>query len=548
MGSCYQCGQSVSGPGTCPSCSCYNTAEQCGCGSSAPYTPQPYYTAAPLCEEQCGPTAKVYNPGMLVTPKNQWNIPEVGENAILAVEGFCNFHIGSYIWSSVYGYLEIVGWNQDVGQLTVRNNGHESNASDGTPVPLCSTFIVTDPPFSSGAGDCDSFPHVAVDFIAPIEGNVTSIEVTTVVGLAVGKNIQIGTGIYKLVGINFGNIIDILNEGEGLVAGTLVEGLGDNGECNTLISPIDTNVCTNEAVNQGAIVVCFDGIQQPLNGAMIGSVPVLIDPEDNLVEFQLLDVPTRTCTPISDCCFNLIPGQSTYILTVGDSSIFIVGDLVQLGSLSFRFEITDIIDDTHIEVEIDSDPAEIIEIAAGTSVCLASCCEQLEDRIEDLESLTPIFGAHISPVVNGILNSGNVEFMAETANVMITNPSATKTLTIQSTHGIITEGFANDACPALGGDHLKLQYHIQRLLDNVAQDVSNQDFTIGAANNIANVNSWDQYLNYPAHFTIPPGGSVLLRTRVFFRWVSPGASNASFNFSTPPNFLNATLGYFGTFS
>lgn len=356
----------------------------CGCDAAVKANSEPPYSCAPLCQEDHKETVCYEKFVTVVRPTNSWNVPECGETAVLAVGEIDDVHIGSYLWSTTYGYFEIVSFDRLKREITIKNNCAVGNADEGASVNANSTFIVSDPPASSVSSQSSLFPYVAVSFTAPNVGIPTLVTVTTVNGLSVGKNVQIGSGSYLLTGIPDGTTIEIENTGTGITAGTVVQATNAAGDFQYPVVLIDANPCTNDATTQGSIVACQNGILQPFDVPYVGSVLVGVDATNNKAEFQLLDVPTRTCSPINDCCVTLVPGTTSYVIPVADSSIFTVSDLIQLGSRTDRFTVTQIIDSEHIRASVDTNPSSIQTIPAGTSVCLAGCCELVSAQLQEI--------------------------------------------------------------------------------------------------------------------------------------------------------------------
>ena len=389
------CGVIIGGSGM-SNCGCNNSGCSGGCGNVQCASPQPYYQTAPLCAEdhqKC-----VVNQSYVTAIKidNSWNVPACGGSSVIKVSGLSNILIGSYIWNPSFGYFQVVGFTPFNSQIIIQNNCNTGNSTVGTMVPACSNFIVAPPPLSSsgGGGTPSIYPYLAVDFTAPNNGDCILVTLTTTQGLSVGKNVQIGTGVYEVSSISDATHMTICNNGLGAVPGTPVIAQDAGGNYQYPVILIDTNACTNAPVASGALMVCSGNLQQPLLGTTAGSIPVLIDEETGEVEFQLLNVPTRTCSPLTACLI-LVPGQVTYVMTVGDSSQFTVGDIVQVGTRADRFTVTVINDATHITAVISVDPAVITDIAPGTSVCLVDCCESLAIDIADLQDEIDILDSRL---------------------------------------------------------------------------------------------------------------------------------------------------------
>jgi hypothetical protein len=349
--------------------------------------------------------------------QNAWNIPACGETASLRVNNLFSVAIGSYIWNS-FGYFEIVGYDQSKFQITVRNNCTAGNAAVGTTIPSCTEFIIAPAPAGGqGTNLPDLFPYVAIDFTAPANGACLDITVTTVNGLQVGKHVQIAGGTYLLNGVSSSTVINICNEGSGVTPGTSIIALNAAGDFQHPVILIDANDCTAPAVPQGSLIVCHNNIAQPLDGQIVGSVPVLVDATTNEVEFQQFDIPTLTCTVLAACLI-ISEGVTSYVVQVEDTSIFSVGNIVFIGNLDNQFTITNIIDENFMQVDISpTHVGDPVTLDPGVPVCLPNCCEQL-----DIDSV--VDGQTSENVVSGVfLTPPDPALELSPALITITNTS-----------------------------------------------------------------------------------------------------------------------------
>lgn len=393
------CKQKLSVPGDC----CSQPPSKTCCDNVQYATPQPYYQTAPLCAEdhqKC-----VVNNSFTATLKvqNSWNIPDCQASAVLSIPGLSRILPGSYLWNQSYGYFQVVSYDSTNGQVTVQNNCTSGNASVGTQVPSCTDFIVAPPPVSSsgGGGVPTIYPYLALDFTAPANGTCIPITLTTTAGLSVGKNIQIGTGVYQLSSISNSTNVTICNIGVGAIPGTPVLARDSEGNLQYPVILIDTNPCTNTPVARGALLACANNVSQPLSGATAGAIPVLVNAATGEVEFQVLNIPTSTCSIIT-CCLTLIAGQANYSFPVQDASQFVVGDILQIGTRTDRLTVTAIDTVNNILTgTIAPTPATTVTLPVATSICAASCCEQLQTEIDQINNdLT----ANVTTIVNNILN------------------------------------------------------------------------------------------------------------------------------------------------
>lgn len=367
--------------------SCRSCGPKSCCGNVSSPTPiQPYCGPTVSCPENHCQEIITQQFAAALKIVNSWNVPNCGGSATLYVSGLISVAVGSFLWNSQYGYFEVVGFDKETNQITVENSCIDGNAPEGTNVPACTYFIVTDAPLEAGGGGSPGiFPFVAIDFTAPLVGDCLLITVTNVNGLVVGKNVQIGSGTYRIESIPDGTHIVICNDGLGITPGTAVIAKNAANQYQYPIILIDANPCTNDPVDEGCLVVCKDNIMSPLGGLWkAGAVPTIIADDSCDVEFKLLEVPTKTCTTIT-CCLTLQNGVADYIINVADSSQFTVGDILQIGTRTDRAEVTAIPDGTHIEVTITPTPGALVDIDPGTSICIVDCCELIEIFLESEE-------------------------------------------------------------------------------------------------------------------------------------------------------------------
>lgn len=373
--------------GTCGSnatCNCGNTP--CGCGSSGIAAQTPYYNSAAAVQESHCQTIVQAQYITAIKTSNSFNIPACAATAVVTFPGLATIQVGSYIWNATYGYFEVMSFDYASGQVTIKNLCAAGYASPGTAVPACAPFTVVDPTdFASGATQTGVF--VASSFVAVGVGNCISIQVTNIVGLMVGGNVQIGSGIYRISDIVSPTIITICNDGDGAVAGTVVPATDASGLYITPITPISTNACTNTASLTGALLICHNNVQSPLDATMVGQIPVVVNATTNEVEFQTLDVGTTLCTPIG--CLSLISGTTTYNVSVTSNVGFGVGDIVVIYAAGYetdRWIVNGFTGTTIINVT-KTTPQTVTEVigCSGSQLCLAPCCEQVQKGLTDLD-------------------------------------------------------------------------------------------------------------------------------------------------------------------
>ena len=384
-GNCDGCFLSSCGTCGCNTCSCGGSRCSSVCGCTVPGTscPEPYYSQDPFCQEDHARNQYIVSLYTTLKVTASWNIPACGTTAVINFASLKSLVVGSNLWNPTYGYFEVTAVDLDTGNVTVKNNCVDGNAAVGTQVPACADFVVTPPPCCTGGGGQNPGlnPYVAIDFTAPAVSTCLDITVTSVNGLSVGHLVQIGSGTYRVSGISSATVINICNDGAGITPGTSVIAKNAGGDYQYPIILIDSNVCNNTAVTSGAILVCKAGIEQPLSGLSDGMVPILTDSTTNTVEFRYLGVPISTCTALT-VQLTLSTGQVSYTLTVDDSTVFVVGDVLQLGTRSDRLTITSLPDSTHIVGDMDPVPGSIQLVPIGTTVCTVGCCEHIQDELD----------------------------------------------------------------------------------------------------------------------------------------------------------------------
>lgn len=487
------------------------------CGNVSQATPTPYYVQAGVCQESHCQTLVTQQFYATLKVANSWNIPACEGSAVLSIPGLAAIAIGSYLWADPWGYFEVIAFDSTNAQVTVQNNCTDGNQPVGTQVPGNTYFVVAPPPsVSGGGGPTTLYPYVAIDFTAPANGACLDITVTTVAGLAVGKNIQIGSGIYRLSSIGSSTIVNICNDGFGITPGTSVIAQNGAGQYQYPLILIDTNPCTNTPVTSGALIVCKDSLMQPLEGTTDGMIPVL-DADTGEVTFEILDVPTRTCATLT-ACLTLVPGQATYTITVSDSSQFTVGDLLQIGTRTDRLTVTDIPDATHVTGTLDPIPGTIVDIAPGVSVCIADCCEILDIKFTDMfANLDVQYGYNQSADKTGTLATGTPSITSNEATATITNPTDKNMLVIYTAIGRI-EGYATGANTATCSVQFELQTY-----DNAPYATVNKGRVYFFTKTDGN-NAYDLIRTWVGLQTIAAGASTNLKAKINATWSAGGAA------------------------
>lgn len=377
-------------------CRCNSNPCQCGNGGCVTSAPTPFYNQAGGVQENHNTTVVQQQFVTSLTTSSAFNVPACEENATITIPGLQKIQIGSYLWNSVYGYFQVISFDYLSSQVTIKNTCIAScvegvtYASPGSAVPSCTQFNVVDPPCGSGGG-VPSGVFLAVDFVAPAVGNCIDISVTSVAGIFVGQNVQVGSGIYRVSGVADSTTITICNDGAGIVHGTIVYAKDASNQFITPITPLSTNACTNPVNATGALLTCHNNIQGPLEGGVLGQVPVLINTTTNEVQFQTLAIPVEVCTVLG-ADITLVAGTTIYTILVSDSSIFSViapPTGPQLAVIHFgtyenaRWKVNAIPDGTHVTIEKTTAQTVNDVIPDGSQVCIAPCCDQVSSALNN---------------------------------------------------------------------------------------------------------------------------------------------------------------------
>lgn len=179
----------------------------------------------------------------------------------------------------------------------------------------------------------------------------------------------------------------------------------------TIFNVVDTpvgidNPCTNSPVATGALVVCADGVAQPLDAASVGQIPVVTNAATNEVEFQSLEIPERVCVELL-ADITLIPGNAgPYTLNVASTSGYTLNTILQIAGRADRFTVQTTPDITHATAIVSPVPGGFEVIPSGSDVCLAPCCEQValdaltytNSAVAGLDSRLDV----VEPIVTGL--------------------------------------------------------------------------------------------------------------------------------------------------
>lgn len=365
--SCSSCGGSNCSGGT----SCCGNVQGNSCN-------QPFYTCAPACAEDHTEKIVINCLSASIRTANPWNIPACGLTAVVIVNGLKAIPIGVNLWDKDLGYFEVIAFDANSSQITIRNNCISGNAAAGTAVPACTEFIITATP-------CDCGPEsdicVAIDFTAPEIDVPLDITVTSTIGLTAGDTVQIGSGLYLVQEIKVNNVITIVNKGSGITPGTSVIAQDASGNYQYCLSIISTNPCDREAQTPGPLLICTEDNIVPLANTGQGRIPYTINNTNHDAEYRPLDSTFPVCTALSAPLNIVAANPGPYSLTVDSSVGFAIGDVLILDNRVDRFTVTGVPDGVTIDGTLSPVPGANATLAAGEVVCQIGCCEELRNEV-----------------------------------------------------------------------------------------------------------------------------------------------------------------------
>lgn len=392
-------------------CSCTSTqstslSQQMGCPTQC--TPKcPPISCVSACEEDHTKEVTINNFSAVVKTSCAFNFPAVGAQAEVQLVNVISLIPGQILWAQGIGRLHVVSYDALTRKVVLTNLGDsctDNPAAAGELIPSCTEFAVGIPECNSGgAGSAiTAGPFLAADLTSPGNGNCTTVKVTTIVGLAVNDIVSIATFQYRIDQIIDTETIVLCDDGDGAPLGQVIEW---DANCDDVpdvpILPISgDNPCSKAPVASGVLVVCVNGQQVILNGSQTGQVPVWDEEQGKfvLVNFNL----NEQCTFLTACFTVDIGDDGPYLVTVNDTSLFVVGQQVRIdGDL---FTIDSIEDATHMRLIPDTTPVAIKEYDEGEQVCLRDCCEFLPQQVERIGELILI-----SPNINLQSNKFNIE-------------------------------------------------------------------------------------------------------------------------------------------
>lgn len=354
------------------------------------------------CEEDHTQTICTKEFATAVKVLNSFNFPAVGEFATLQLEGVKSLVVGSFLWNPTVGRLYVQSFDAEASTAVVVNRGDscdEGGKTAGDAVPACVEFSLGVPECNTGGGGNNSnvLPYLAADFIGPAVDACQLASVTTVTGISVNDIVSVNTFLYRVKSIPDANTLELCNEGDGAPTGQVIE---FDPNCDDIpdvqvISVTSDDPCSREGGNTGKILVCKDGVAQPLVGTEDSQIPVW---DKNLEEFVLKTVSIpESCTALSACLVVDVGDDGPYIAVVNNANFFVVGNRVVIDDDVFVVDA--IVDATHLRLIPDVTPPAIKEYAIGETVCIQDCCVDLPDRVNTIEETLadPCFDKRLLP-------------------------------------------------------------------------------------------------------------------------------------------------------
>ena len=352
-------------------CSCGKPKSECGkgtCGCKHEQKPCLEDHSVTLVES-------VYT--TTVTATDTWVMPAVDDCVQLHLKDVTNILPGSILWNKSVGYLHVSSYDASSGYVTACNEGEDGNAEVGSTFPSCMSFHVGIPTQCT-CDDGYTGACLAADVTSPGVGETTEVSVTTVSGLFIGDIIDIAGYMYKITAITDINTITVKNEGFGAPIGTVIKNDPNctGKPCTVKITVVNSDdPCAKDPVNEGVIIVCDEGERKPFEGTADSQIAVW-DNEDKKWKLRTVKIDNECTNTTADV--TLDPLITLYIVTVTDTSIFTVGDVVYFAGR--RGKIDSKINSTQMRIKLDAAPSAITVIEEGEAICLGDCCENLPEK------------------------------------------------------------------------------------------------------------------------------------------------------------------------
>ena len=345
-------------------------------------------SAPTYCEEDH--TVTITNNLFTTTVKatNSFNFPALGDDVELFLKDVVSLLPGAILVNPTIGRLHVQSFDPAIGKVIARNkDGTDCNNSPaGTLLPAMVEFLVDGPACGiapTQGGSSNTNPFLAATFTAPGDSKCTTISVSTVNGLVINDIISINSFQYRISDVFNAETIEICDEGSGAPQGQTIEA---DSNCDGILDiPIivisSDDPCSREAVNSGKLVVCKENVRSPISGTADGQVLKwsMANEEWVLANVNLED----NCVPLTVCLTVDANHAGPYIITVTNTSMFEVGEVVEVGSILFTIDA--VVSSTELRVTANNPPGAITKFDVGTPVCEQDCCATLPDTVSDIQ-------------------------------------------------------------------------------------------------------------------------------------------------------------------
>lgn len=478
-----------------------------GCASSG----QPYYQNVSMCPEDNCKTVYVQKVSQVFKLRSAFVMPACGGRVYVVFNNVVEVAIGSYLWAESVGYLKVAGFSSVTQEVVLENTCPSLQCGDqaapGTMVQACTAFVVTPPPCQNTDAESGLWPYLAADMVAPANGSCLDIAVTNTNGIIAGGQVTIGGGTYRVGAILSATLIQICNDGAGLSPGTVVDHDDAQGNLIVPIIIIAQDPCLATPVLSGKLLVCKNGLQQPIEGILNGQIPVY-DSTSKEVDFRSLAIPVADCTSLT-VCLTLDPANppgTSYLVQVVDTSAFTMGDILSISGTQFSVISVDSLTTMHISPLVN--PSAVENFPVGSQICSADCCTQLDSRLYEIEHggikfsyysgdiAAPVTIDGATPATDGPLISETISNLS-TLRSMIVLATAEYQWTYRCLDGGVGTNWIWVQHLPRGGDPI-----VNREAHNETRDV----FTAAGAIYTYNCSISDSLL-------IPPGGSITVQAQ-----------------------------------
>jgi len=174
----------VCGCSSCSTCGC----SPCSCGTSATRpAPAPYYNEAGSSQETHCQSVNLQFFATAIASANDFVMPACNNLAVITFPGVTQVQIGSYLWSSIVGYLKVESFDYRVHEVTVLNECLLGNVVAGTIIPRCTLFNITDSPY----GIASSSSTITATGNQLINASPISTRITFVIGADGTKGVRL---------------------------------------------------------------------------------------------------------------------------------------------------------------------------------------------------------------------------------------------------------------------------------------------------------------------------------------------------------------------